>query len=146
MIMGEEMNEEQLKNMIKRHEGFRDHVYIDSVGIPTGGYGHAFLNRSPLPQEVCDILFEWDFKIAQKDCQILIDRHGLELNDVRRAVLTDMLFNMGIVRVSGFKKMLSAMASGFWGIAANEMLDSKWARQVGKRSTYLAELMRKGEV
>ncbi len=127
------------------HEGYRDHVYIDSVGIPTGGYGHAFLDGSPLPPVVCAILFEEDFKIARKDYEILANRNNLNLNSVRRGVLVNMLFNMGLTRVSKFKKMLSALSIRDWDRAADEMLDSKWARQVGSRATHLADLMRKGE-
>ena len=139
------MNDKDIMDMIKRHEGYRDRVYLDSLGIPTGGYGHAFLDGSPLPGVVCDILFEEDFKIAKKDYEILANRYSLNLNSTRSGVLIDMLFNMGITRVLGFKKMLSALATGEWDRAADEMENSKWARQVGKRSTYLAELMRKGE-
>ena len=138
------MNDLEIKSMIKSHEGYREKVYIDSVGVPTGGYGHAFLDGSPLPSVVCELLFEQDFNTAVRDYEILANREGLDLNRVRRAILIDMLFNMGLGRVMGFKRMLTALANQAWGLAADEMLDSKWARQVGKRSTYLAELMRKG--
>ena len=51
-----------LKNMIKKHEGFRPFIYKDTQGFLTGGYGHAFLENSPLSQQVSDMLFEEDFK------------------------------------------------------------------------------------
>jgi len=139
------MNDKEIMDMIKSHEGYREKVYFDSVGVPTGGYGHAFLEGSRIPGIVADILFEEDYKSAMSDYEILAKRHGLELNNVRRGVIIDMLFNMGIVRVHKFRKMLLALSIGDWSKAALEMLDSKWARQVGNRSTYLAELMRKGE-
>lgn len=139
------MNDEKtLKEEIKHHEGYRENVYVDTVGIPTGGYGHAFLNGSPLPAIVCDLLFEQDFGIAKQDYAFLALREGLDLDPVRQGVIINMLFNMGIVRVQKFRKMLMALSNKEWDRAADEMLDSKWAGQVGKRSTYLAEKMRNG--
>ncbi len=138
------MNNKEIMDMVKSHEGYRDRVYFDSIGIPTGGYGHAFLPGSPLPPIVCDILFEHDFNSAVKDYEIIVNRYQLDLDPVRRAVIIDMLFNMGLSRLQGFKKMLAALSIGDWDRAADEMLDSKWAMQVGNRSTYLAEMMRKG--
>jgi lysozyme len=138
-------DEKKLKDEIKHHEGYREKVYIDSVGVPTGGYGHAFLNGSRLPAIVCEMLFEQDFNIAKQDYEFLANRHGLDLDPVRRGVIINLLFNMGIVRVQKFVKMLAALSNKAWGLAADEMLDSKWAKQVGKRSTYLAEKMRNGQ-
>jgi lysozyme len=139
------MNDKEIMDQIKEHEGYREEVYVDSVGIPTAGYGHAFLKGSRIPAIVADILFEEDFKAAKIDFEMLVNRCDLgHLSEVRRGVLIDMLFNMGMTRVLKFKKMLAAISNREWGKAANEMLDSKWAGQVGKRSTYLAEKMRKG--
>lgn len=138
------MNEKEIMDMIKRHEGYRDRVYIDSVGVPTAGYGHAFLQGSPVPAVVCDILFEEDFKAAKIDYEMLANRNDLELSPVRRAVILNMLFNMGLAKVMKFKKMLTALQNHAWGLAADEMLDSKWAKQVGHRSEELAEMMRNG--
>lgn len=138
------MSDKAIMEMIKRHEGYRDRVYRDSLGIPTGGYGHAFLDGSPLPRLVSELLFEHDYDIAVKDFEILANREGLDLDPVRRGVIINMLFNMGIVRVQKFKKMLSALATKQWDVAAAEMLDSKWAKQVGHRAEELAEIMRKG--
>jgi len=44
----------------------------------------------------------------------------------------------------GFKKFLAAMEAGEWETAGVEMLDSKWARQVGPRSTRLRDLVLEG--
>jgi lysozyme len=142
---GKMNNDKEIKEEIKKHEGYRETVYMDSVGIPTGGYGHAFLDGSKLPALVCEMLFEQDYNIAKQDYEFLANREGLDLDPVRRGVLINMLFNMGINRVSKFKKMMAALSNKAWGLAADEMLDSKWARQVGKRATYLAERMRNGK-
>ena len=52
------------------------------------------------------------------------------------------MFNLGYDRLSKFKKFLYALKKGLYEDAANEMLDSLWAKQVGNRATQLAALMR----
>ena len=56
---------------------------------------------------------------------------GLINNEARRNVVFEMAYNMGIGRLSGFKRFLAAVRAGQWGLAANEMMDSRWARQLG---------------
>lgn len=135
------MNKEDIKKMIQRHEGFVLRVYLDSVQVPTGGYGHAFLVDSPISQEVAELLFDEDFA----RCELDYEKLGLKLDSVRRAVIIDMLFNLGLPRLRGFKKMFSAIKIGNFERTAEEMLDSKWARQVGYRAKKLSDMMRTGE-
>ena len=138
------MNDKEVMEQIKRHEGYRDTVYYDSVGVPTVGYGHALLEGSRVPAVVADILFEQDFNDAVKDYTILSNRWGLDLNPVRRGVMLDMLFNLGVSRLVKFQKFLTALQVKNYDKAADEMLDSKWATQVGKRAEKLSEMMRRG--
>ena len=138
------MNDKEVMEQIKRHEGYRDTVYYDSVGVPTVGYGHALLEGSRVPAVVADILFEQDFNDAVKAYTILANRWGLDLNPVRRGVMLDMLFNLGVSRLVKFQKFLTALQVKNYDKAADEMLDSKWATQVGKRAEKLSEMMRRG--
>jgi len=138
------MNDKEVMEQIKKHEGYRETVYYDSVGVPTVGYGHALLEGSRVPAVVADILFEQDFNDAVKDYTILANRWGLELNPVRRGVMLDMLFNLGVSRLVKFQKFLTALQVKNYDKAADEMLDSKWATQVGKRAEKLSEMMRRG--
>ena len=138
------MNDNDIRTDIKRHEGYSDAVYVDSVGVPTVGYGHALLQGSKIPHMVAELLFDQDFDIAVKDYEILTLRWSINLDPVRRGVLVNMLFNMGMSRVSKFQKMLTALQAGDYGKAADEMLDSRWATQVGKRADELAKIMRNG--
>ena len=66
------------------------------------------------------------------------------LNEVRQAVIVDMIFNMGLPRFQKFKKTIALIEQQAWQAAANEMLNSRWARQVGNRSQTLSEMMRYG--
>lgn len=56
-----------------------------------------------------------------------------------------MHFNIGLARLKGFAKALAAIERGDYKTAAAEMLDSKWARQVGKRASELAKQMETGQ-
>ena len=136
------MNESKTKEMIQRHEGFRPCVYYDTLGFPTGGYGHAFLDRSPISHGVAVLLFDEDFDRAKKDYEKL----EFDLDPVRRAVIIDMLFNLGLTKFRAFRLMIRALQDKKYHIAAEEMLDSKWAKQVKSRAFRLARMMRTGEV
>ncbi len=135
------MQDHDIKEMIKKHEGYRPFVYYDSVGFPTGGYGHAFLDRSPISHDVAVLLFEEDFDRAKKDYNKL----NLELDPVRRAVIIDMLFNLGLTKFMGFINMVQALKNGNFDKAADEMMDSKWATQVKNRAFRLTHMMKTGK-
>ncbi len=137
------MDDDAIKEMIQRHEGFRDEIYEDTVGVLTIGWGHALHEGSKFPEEACQLLFDMDFEIIQED----YDKLDLpELDGVRRGVIMDMLFNLGLPRLKQFKNMLAAIEDADYERAADEMLDSRWANQVGNRATELSEMMRTGEV
>lgn len=136
------MNDADIKKMIQLHEGFRPYVYYCSMGYPTGGYGHAFLPHSPISHKVAELLFEEDFDRVKDDYKKL----NLELDSVRMAVIMDMLFNLGLTRIRYFQKMFKAIEVGDFKKAADEMLDSQYARQVGGRAKRLAKMMRTGGI
>jgi lysozyme len=56
-----------------------------------------------------------------------------------------MAFNMGVPRLCKFLKMWNAIHEGRFDIAAMEMMDSRWARQVGRRAVKLSDAMKAGE-
>lgn len=136
------MTRAEFITQLKRHEGFRDRVYRDTEGHLTGGWGHAFLEGSPLPLNVCEALFNYDVAMAVGGFA------SLDLGDigpVRRYAFINMVFNMGLTKLMGFKDTLAAARARDWETAAKEMLDSKWARQVGRRAVELAEMVRTGK-
>jgi len=135
------MTENEIKKMIQRHEGYRPYIYYDSLGYPTGGYGHAFLDRSTLSHDVAVLLFEDDFNQAKKDYEKL----GLDLDSVRKAAIIDMLFNLGLIRFRSFVKMIDALKAEDYLLAAKEMIASRWAEQTKGRALELAAMMRNGE-
>lgn len=70
----------------------------------------------------------------------------LELNAPRQVAIIDMLFDLGLPKLLSFKKMINALNEHDYETAAKEMLDSKWARQVGDRAKELAKIVETGEI
>ena len=56
-----------------------------------------------------------------------------------------MAFNLGMPKLKQFAKMLGAIENKDWVNVASEMLDSRWAEQVGNRASRLSEMMETGE-
>lgn len=135
------MTYDQVVEMIRRHEGYSEKVYLDTVGVPTVGYGHALIVGSHIPPEVGHSLLHQDIRIAWHDYDTL----DLDIDSYRKGVVVNMLFNLGRPRLLKFKKFLAALREKDYDLASKEMLDSKWATQVKGRAVELAEMMEKGE-
>ena len=134
------MDLNEAANLIKKHEGYSDKVYLDTMGIPTGGYGHAFLKGSPVSCYVADALFRADFSEVLENYAYL----DFNLDGFRRAVVLNMLFNLGLPKFMGFKNTIASIRAGKYKDASVHMMDSNWSKQVGVRSTELAEMMENG--
>lgn len=143
--MSKNIEDIAIQDMIKRHEGYLPYIYIDTEGVYTGGWGHAFHERSTIPHEASVALFNFDYDHACKDYDKLASSYGIELDAVRRAVVIDMIFNLGYFGLCRFGRMIAALKAGDYQEAKVQMLDSVWARQVKGRATELAEMMLTGE-
>lgn len=129
------------EDLIKRHEGLRLKPYLDSEGILTVGYGHNL--ERPITAAEADRLFEQDMKEVCWHCRQYDFYHYM--NDARKAVIENMIFNLGPRRFAEFKKTIEFLKKGKFEEASVEMLDSKWATQVGRRAKELSKMMRTGE-
>jgi len=65
---------------------------------------------------------------------------------VRQRVLLDMAFNLGISGLLKFKRTLKAIRAKQYEKAAEMMLDSRWATQVGQRAKRLSKMMATGHI
>jgi len=130
-----------IKARIKLHEGKRNKIYLDSVGVETIGYGRN-LRDIGISDAECDYLFERDFDRALRNAR----RFSFFeiLNATRRGVVIEMVFQLGFGGVSKFKKFITAIKQGDWGEAAEQMLDSKWHKQTKARCETLAEIFGRG--
>ncbi len=141
------MNEVAVKGWIKKHEGYRDKVHIDSQGVPICGWGHALLENTVIPPEVAQIFFQLDFSQAKRDLKSVYELYKLpNIGPTRKAVLLHMLFLLGLEKVGGFEKMLAALQEEDFEKAADEMLNSQWAKQAGERAVEMTGMMRSGRI
>ena len=138
------MNVARLLDQLKIDEGFESKPYQDSLGVWTVGYGRNLDDVGISESEAAQML-RHDMQVAIDECAAAMV-FWPDLNDTRQEVLANMMFNMGRGRFLGFKKMLAALAVAEYDTAADEMLDSRWARQVKSRAKRLAAQMRAGEV
>lgn len=142
-----------LVSRLKVEEGLRLQVYDDATGAyirpgsqvtgnPTIGVGTNIGVGAGITEAEAEYLLRNRLQTAAADAATLPGFNGLD--DVRRLVLVDMVFNMGAAAVRKFAGMLDAVQSHNYAAAAAQMLDSLWAKQVGQRAAALAEIMRTG--
>ena len=136
----------ELKERIKKHEGFRDVIYKDSLGFATIGYGHLvlptddFVEGQQYSKEVLDAVFDKDFQNAQDNANKLIG--DIPLVYQAKEIICEMVFQLGIGGVSKFKNMWKALEDGDYETASVEMLDSRWAKQTPSRAESLSNIMK----
>ena len=141
------MDYTSLKNRIKKHEGFRNTVYLDSLGKATIGYGHLLTEDDDFEEgiqydkSILEDLFEKDFNNAAYNAEQLLE--GYTVAPLAREVIIEMVFQLGIGGVSKFKKMFAALKEYDYLLASAEMLNSAWYRQTPSRCEELSNLIRK---
>lgn len=139
------MDIHRLAESLCQEEGFRPHAYKDSLGYWTIGYGTLIDER--LGGGITEAEARYLLMNRIGAVEVALDRNlpwWRELSEARQQVLAQMCFQMGISRLLGFRKMLAALKAGDFEEAAQEMLDSRWAKQTPARAARLAAMMRKG--
>jgi len=126
-------------SLIKKHEGYRDKLYQCTAGKQTIGYGRN-IEDNGISKDEANLMLANDIKECEKTLNYNLPFFK-DLSEVRHAVLVNMMFNLGWPRLSKFKKMIAAIESKDFDRASAEMLDSKWARQVGNRALELSGMM-----
>jgi lysozyme len=134
-----------VRAQLRIDEGEVAHAYMDSEGFWTIGVGRLIDKRrgGRLRKDEIALLLENDITDAETDARTLFSSFD-GLSPIRRAVLVNMAFNLGRERLAGFNNLRSAIAAGDFSTAAQEMLASKWASQVGIRAQRLAKQMKEG--
>lgn len=136
------MNRARLAKQLEVDEGKRPRIYLDTVGKWTGGVGRNISDR-PFSEDEIQLMLANDIALATKDARQLVQGFD-NLDDVRQEVLVNMAFNMGYAKLGGFKRFLAAVNGSEFAEASLEMLDSRWANQVGARALRLSKAMRTG--
>ena len=132
--------------MLRKHESVETHAYKCSANKTTIGVGRNIDKNGGigLSQKEIDYLLASDVERVEAELSQAFNWYD-DLNDPRKDAMMDMCFNMGLPRLSKFKKSLAAMARGDYKTASAEFLDSRWATQVGMRSVTISEMIRTGE-
>ena len=115
--------------------------YRDTVGKLTIGYGRNLDDRG-ITREEAELMLDKDMNDAINDASSL--PYWEQLSPVRKIVISDMVYNLGLTRLRGFKKMHAAIELGDYNLAGHEMQDSKWYRQTERRAKVLVQAMTTG--
>lgn len=164
--MSTELDIPALKRQLKVHEGYRTKVYKDTAGHPTIGVGFN-LDRADARTLLTRVGASFDdirngvASLDDDQIDYLLDKTMLEaivhaklafsdgvfdrLDSIRKAVVVDMVFNMGASTFSHFKGTISAITEGDYALAASRMEHSLWYKQVGNRGRILCKMMKTGE-
>lgn len=145
-----------IREMLKKHEGLSLKKYHCPAGKQTIGYGWN-MEAHPLPpdiasclrvtgaitEDMAEDLLTISINTSEHDCRAIYP--GFDgFTEVRRAALTDFMFNVGSTVALTFKKMRAAIEAGDWDKAANEMFFSDWREQVGNRAAEVIGMVRVG--
>ena len=128
------------KLKLRDFEGLRLKAYDDStgqtliqgdklIGKLTVGYGRNLTDRG-ISHDEAEMMLANDLNIATAEARSAFDWFD-RLDPVRQDFIVMMIFNIGVPRLKGFKKMLAAIEAQDWGQAGAELVDSTWAKQVG---------------
>lgn len=124
--------------LVKLHEGFRASPYLDTRGVSTVGYGQR-VDEMVLTERAAAEMLE---KRIDEDRAALSEFPWfLDLSEVRRAVLLDMAYQLGVEGLLKFTRMIFALRVGDFKGARTEMLSSEWATQTPQRAAQLAIML-----
>ena len=141
------MNIAQLREQLKIDEGVKYEIYKDHLGYDTFGIGHLVVKEdaefgqsvgTKVSEDRVNEVFEKDVQKMIKEAKILFPNFD-SLPEEAQQVIVNMTFNMGRPRLSNFKKFIAYINESKWEEASKEMLNSAWAKQVGKRAQRLSD-------
>ena len=129
-------NFKSLVERVATNEGFRSKPYQCSEGVWTIGHGLTYLTE----EESLEIMAK---RITKLHLRLLESQDWYkDLPPEVQGVFTEMCFQMGVTGALKFKKAIDHMKNKEFQLAAEEMLDSKWAKQTSNRANQLADIVR----
>ena len=143
------MDIDQLRETLKVDEGVKNEIYLDHLGLPTCGIGHLITEDDAehglevgthIDDERVNELFDQDVQVTLGECRLLYNDFD-DLPEEAQQIIANMMFNMGRPRLSRFHKMKQAVDGRDWIEAGNQMMDSRWYKQVTTRADRLVRRM-----
>ncbi len=144
------MDTYRLREELANDEGCKYEVYLDHLGYPTFGIGHLITDDDPecgtsvgteVSSDRVQEAFDSDIESVLSDCERLYVQFE-HLPEEVQLIIANMMFNMGYTRLSKFKGMKRGVDARNWEEAADEMVDSRWYKQVSRRADRLVVRMR----
>ena len=141
------MEMSRLLKSVKEHEGYRNKVYLDSLGKRTVGVGHLCVedfweDDKEYEEKFLLTILEHDLQSAVQSAERLLKGCPI-LDSLAREIVIEMVFQLGETGVSKFRNMLKALKEGpDYKTASIEMLDSRWAKQTPNRAKKMSDSMR----
>lgn len=129
---------DELVKQLRKFEGFKGEPYIDTQGYQTIGIG----TKLPITEEEAELLLKHRLKQRVNQLNVL-KLDDLDIKEEAKIILYDMAYNLGAKGLLKFKKMWKALENKDYLEASKEMQDSKWFKQVGRRSKELVSKMEK---
>jgi lysozyme len=140
------MDMQRLLKSVRDHEGYRNKVYLDTLGKRTVGVGHLCVedfweDDKEYDEEFLMEILEKDLENAISGAEELLK--GCNLPSLANEIVVEMVFQLGKTGVSKFHNFLAALRDDppQWLTASEEMLDSRWAKQTPNRAKKMSELM-----
>ena len=142
------MNLERLLESVKKHEGYRNKVYLDTLGKRTVGVGHLcvedfWMDGVEYEEEFLIDILKKDLQEAIRGAKELMEEHDCaDIDERAEEIIIEMVFQLGRTGVKKFRNMWKALAEHNYIGASFEMLDSKWAKQTPNRAKDMADQMK----
>ena len=143
---------DKLLDSVRKHEGYRNKVYLDTLGKRTVGVGHLCVedfwedNKEYEEKFLMDIL-QKELLGANEGAEDLINNcpsgGKANISDEAKIIIIEMVFQLGKTGVSKFRNMWKALQQNppQYSVAASEMLDSRWAKQTPNRAKEMSNHM-----
>mgnify|MGYP003128365776 FL=1 len=141
------MNMERLLQSVKDHEGYRNKVYLDTLGKRTVGVGHLCVedfweDDKEYEEKFLMTILEHDLQSAIKGAKELMSENGCnDIDEIAEELIIEMVFQLGKTGVSKFRNMWKHLSALEYSSAASEMLDSRWAKQTPNRAKNMSAQM-----
>ena len=141
------MDMDRLLASVKKHEGYRNKVYLDTLGKRTVGVGHLCVedfweDDKEYEEKFLMTILEHDLQTAIKGAKDLMSEHGcMDIDEIAEEIIIEMIFQLGKTGVSKFKNMWKALSGLDYTTAAIERLDSRWAKQTKNRAEAMSAEM-----
>ena len=138
---------DRLLASVKKHEGYRNKVYLDTLGKRTVGVGHLCVedfweDDKEYEEKFLMTILEHDLQSAIKGAKELMSENGCnDIDEIAEELIIEMVFQLGKTGVSKFRNMWKHLSALEYSSAASEMLDSRWAKQTPNRAKNMSAQM-----